>query len=108
MSAALDAALAALADPVRRRAVEVLGEGPCAAGALAQRLGVAPAALSKHLRTLKTAGLVEDAHPAFDARVRIYSLNGARVAAVRAWLEETEALWARQLSAFKAHVEGDP
>jgi DNA-binding transcriptional ArsR family regulator len=103
----LDHAFAALADPVRRRTIEALSEGPQAAGALARRLSVTPAVMSKHLRTLKAAGLVEDRHPHFDARVRIYALRREPIAALRVWVDDADRLWTRQLAAFKAHVEDD-
>ncbi len=106
MSAAIDRTLAALADPHRRRAVELLGQRPRSAGELAGELGLAPPAMSRHLRALKEGGLVEDAHPAFDARVRIYSLKDGATADLKQWLAETDALWTHQLAAFKAHVEG--
>lgn len=61
--------------------------------------------MSRHLRTLKLCGLVEETHPDFDARVRIYALKREGIAAIRAWAAETEALWTRQLAAFKAHLE---
>jgi DNA-binding transcriptional ArsR family regulator len=105
LSAAIDRTLAALADPCRRRAVELLGERPRSAGELAGDLGIAAPAMSRHLRALKTGGLVEDSHPAFDARVRIYSLKDGATAELKQWLAETEALWTHQLAAFKAHVE---
>ena len=54
----LDDTLAALADPVRRRAVELLAERPHRAGELAEVLGVAAPAMSKHLRVLRQRGLV--------------------------------------------------
>lgn len=106
LTARVDRTLAALADPVRRRAVELLGERPRSAGDLAADLGLAPPAMSRHLRALKAGGLVEDGHPDFDARVRIYSLKDGATAELRQWLAETEALWSHQLSAFKRHVEG--
>jgi DNA-binding transcriptional ArsR family regulator len=106
LSAAIDRTLAALADPQRRRAVELLGQRPRSAGELAAELGLAPPAMSRHLRALKAGGLVEDAHPAFDARVRIYSLKDGATVDLKQWLAETEALWTHQLTAFKAHVEG--
>jgi len=106
LSAALDRTLAALADPIRRRAIELLGQQPHSAGELAGALGLAPPAMSRHLRALKEGGLVEEGHPAFDARVRIYSLKGGATAELKQWLAETEALWTRQLAAFKRHVEG--
>jgi DNA-binding transcriptional ArsR family regulator len=63
--------------------------------------------MSRHLRALKDGGLVEDGHPSFDARVRIYSLKDGATDELKRWLAETEALWAHQLSSFKHHVEGD-
>lgn len=106
MSARLDLVLTALADPDRRRAVELIGERPRSAGELAGALGLAAPAMSRHLRLLKQAGLAEEAHPEFDARVRIYSLKEGAMADLKRWLAETEKLWTGQLSAFKAHAEG--
>lgn len=103
---ALDRTLAALADPDRRRALDLLREGPRRAGDLAQAIGLPAPAMSRHLRVLRRSGLVEESHPEFDARVRIYSLRLGPMAQLRDWLDETEALWAEQLSSFKKHVEG--
>ncbi len=105
LNAAIDRTLAALADPKRRRAVELLGQRPHSAGELAGALGLAPPAMSRHLRALKAGGLVEDSYQAFDARVRIYRLRDGATDDLKRWLAETEALWAGQLAAFKAHVE---
>jgi DNA-binding transcriptional ArsR family regulator len=105
LSASVDAILAALADPKRRHAVELLGARPRRAGELASALDLPAPALSRHLRVLKTCGLVEESHPEFDARVRIYALKDGAMAELKAWLASTEALWATQLSALKAHVE---
>jgi len=101
----IDTTLAALADPVRRRAVELLGQSPRRAGELADALGLAAPAMSRHLRVLKESGLVEEAHPDFDARVRIYTLKTGAMDTMKQWLAQTEALWADQLSAFRTHVE---
>lgn len=103
--AAVDALFAALAEPQRRRAVELLRARPRRAGELAETLGLSAPAMSRHLRALKESGLVEETHPEFDARVRIYALRKEGVAAIKAWADETETLWARQLASFKAHVE---
>jgi len=105
LSTALDRTLAALADPHRRRVIELLREQPRRAGELAEAVGLNPPALSRHLRVLKTSGLIEEAHPAFDARVRIYSLRPEPMADLKAWLEQSERLWAAQLAAFKTHLE---
>ena len=103
---ALDRTLAALADPDRRRAIDLLRESPRRAGDLAQAIGLPAPAMSRHLRVLRRSGLVQEIHPEFDARVRIYSLRPGPMAELRDWLAETEALWAEQLSSFKKHVEG--
>jgi len=107
LSAALDLTLAALADPVRRRAVDLLAERPRAAGELARELDVSPPAMSRHLRTLRASGLVQESHPEFDARVRIYALRPEPMVHLLRWLEESERLWSAQLLAFKAHIEND-
>jgi hypothetical protein len=49
--------------------------------------------------------LVEESHPPFDARVRIYALRPQFMADLKAWLQETETLWSEQLACFKRHVE---
>lgn len=104
-AAQLDRTISALADPVRRRGVELLVQRPRRAGELAAELGVSPAVMSRHLRVLREAEMIDEEHPPFDARVRIISLRPQPVAALRAWLTEAEAGWSEQLAAFKAHVE---
>lgn len=105
MSARIDRTLAALADPHRRRAVELLGERPRRAGELAEALKLPAPAMSRHLRALKQSGLVEETHPAFDARVRIYTLKAGAMAELKHWLARTEQMWSDQLAGLKAHVE---
>lgn len=105
LSARVDRTLAALADPHRRRAVEILGQRPRSAGELARALGLPPSAMSRHLRALRESGLVEESHPEFDARVRIYALKSGAMEDLKRWLDETERLWADQLASLKAHVE---
>ena len=97
----LDATLAALSDPVRRRVVELLADRPRRPGELAEETGTSPSTLSKHLRVLRTAGVVTEAHPEHDARVRIYTLRSAPMAELRGWLDATERGWAQQLTAFQ-------
>jgi DNA-binding transcriptional ArsR family regulator len=101
----IDKTLAALADPHRRRAVELLGQRPRRAGELAEALDLPAPAMSRHLRTLKQSGLVEETHPDFDARVRIYTLKDGAMTDLKKWLADTERLWADQLASFRAHVE---
>jgi DNA-binding transcriptional ArsR family regulator len=104
-AAQLDRTLAALADPHRRKAVDLLARGPRPAGELARELGLTPPAMSRHLRALRESGLVAETHPEFDARVRIYALRPEPMTHLLRWLEESERLWSEQLSAFKAHLE---
>src|SRR5690349_526435 len=104
----IDDAFAALADPARRRAVELLARQPRSAGDLASALKVSPSSMSKHLRVLRDRGLVSEAHPAHDTRVRIYTLRSAPMVDLRAWLDSAERGWSEQLTAFAAHLERKP
>ena len=104
-TARLDRTLAALADPHRRGVVELLRQGPLKASEIASAMGLSPPAMSRHLRVLRQSGVVEESHPRFDARLRIYRLKPAPMRELRTWLEETEELWSEQLAAFKAHIE---
>jgi DNA-binding transcriptional ArsR family regulator len=101
----LDRTLAALADPARRRVVDLLRERPRRAGDLAAALSMSPSVMSRHLKVLRDSDLVEESSPAFDARIRIYSLRAGATAGLRSWLEAVERGWAEQLTALKAHVE---
>lgn len=103
--ASVDRVLAALADPHRRQVVELLRERPRTAGDLARAVGLNPPALSRHLRSLRLNGLIEERHPEFDARVRVYSLRPEPMVHLKKWLEETERLWSLQLSALREHME---
>ena len=104
----LDGILAALAEPTRRHVVELLRDGPRRAGELAEASDLSAAAMSRHLRVLRSCGLVEEARSEADARVRLYRLRRAPFEGLQAWLEELEGLWSEQLGAFKAHVESRP
>lgn len=97
--------LQALADPTRLRAVELLSAGPRRAGDLAGALGVTAPLMSKHLRVLLEAGVVQDGRLQDDARARVFSLRRESVVAVAAWLDQLQAHWDEQLGSFKAHVE---
>jgi len=104
----IDRTFAALADPYRRRTIELLGQRPRRAGELAEALKLPAPAMSRHLRALKQGGLIEETHPEFDARVRIYALKDGAMADLKKWLADTERMWSDQLGAFKAHVEKKP
>ena len=105
-AAAVDRTLAALADPARRRTIELLRARPRRAGELAEAQGLTAPAMSRHLRVLRTHGLVEEERGADDdARVRVYRLRREPFAELHEWLAEVEAFWNDQLGAFKAHAE---
>lgn len=103
--AALDETLALLADPTRRRVVELLAQRPTPAGQLAVQAGLSAPAMSRHLRLLRRAGVVIERHDGDDARVRVYSLRLDRLSALRDWLADVERHWSGQLDSFRRHVE---
>ena len=92
-------ALAALADPTRRRVFERLRRGPKSVGALAQGLPVSRPAVSQHLRALKEAGLVGDRA---EGTRRVYFIDPHGLAALRRWLD---GFWDEALAAFQMEVE---
>lgn len=104
----LDRTLEALADPHRRRVVELLRGRPHRAGELSAALAVRPSVMSRHLKVLRESEIVEESSPSFDARVRVYSLRSGATAGLRSWLDAVDQGWAEQLTALKAHVEGNP
>jgi DNA-binding transcriptional ArsR family regulator len=101
----LDRTLLALADPTRRRVVDLLRKSPQRAGDLAEALSISAPRLSRHLRVLRRSGLIEDAGVAEDARVSLYRLRRERFVTLRSWLDQVEQFWTTELAAFKAHVE---
>lgn len=102
---AIDRTLAALADPQRRRVVDLLREQPRPAGDLARTIGISAAMMSRHLRVLRESRVVAESSSPFDARVRIYRLRPQPMTQLKSWLESTEHGWSEQLMAFKSHVE---
>jgi DNA-binding transcriptional ArsR family regulator len=101
----LDRTLSALADPHRRRVVELLRERPRRAGELAQAAQLSFPAMSRHLRTMRESGLVDEDRDALDSRVRVYRLSREPMEDLMSWLAQTEDQWARQLRAFKSHIQ---
>lgn len=102
---ALDDTLAALADPTRRRVVDLLRRRPRRAGELSSAFGVSPPAMSRHLRVLRRHGLIEEERVDDDARVRVYRLRPERFDELQKWLRQVETFWTDQLEAFKRHAE---
>lgn len=98
----------ALADPTRRRVVQLLGTRPHRAGELADATGMSQPAMSRHLKILLTTGLIEDERVPEDARVRMFKLQPESLVAVQAFLDQLQAEWRTQLRSFKRHVEVEP
>jgi DNA-binding transcriptional ArsR family regulator len=98
-------AFEALADPTRREVIRLLGSGPRRAGELAEEVGASPSALSRHLKVLLEASIVDDERIPEDARVRMFTLRPGSLAAVQAYLDQLQAEWRDQLQSFKRHVE---
>jgi DNA-binding transcriptional ArsR family regulator len=96
----------ALADPTRRRVLELLSDKPRRAGELAAAAGTSAPVMSRHLRVLLENGLVADGRVPDDARARVFRLRRKRIGDVQAWLDQLQAHWSEQLASFKRHAEG--
>ena len=101
----LDATFAALADPTRRAIVARLARGEATVGAIAARFPISLPAVSKHLRVLEEAGLVEREHV---GRVHTCRLRPARLKAATSWIEARRAQWERRFDALDAYLKEDP
>jgi DNA-binding transcriptional ArsR family regulator len=97
----MEAVLRALADESRRTVLEVLADGPATAGELAGLLPIARPGVSRHLRVLREAGLVEVRQ---EAQRRVYSLRPDPLAEVDEWLARYRALWEHRLDALHTEV----
>jgi len=91
----------ALADGSRRTMLETLASGPVTVGELAALLPIARPGVSRHLRVLREAGLVDVRH---DAQRRVYSLRAQPLAEIDEWLGQYRALWERRLDALHTEV----
>ena len=96
---------AALADPTRRRIVELLGRGERSAGEIVEEFDVSAPAISQHLKALRDAGLVQ---VRADAQRRIYALDPAGLAEIDAWLESVRRYWSRRLDALERELRKPP
>jgi DNA-binding transcriptional ArsR family regulator len=94
-------ALEALADPTRRRIVELLAEGDRSAGELASQFSVSRPAVSRHLRVLRETGLVRS-RP--EAQRRLYSLDPTPLAELDEWLGRYRSFWAQRLDALDTQL----
>ena len=101
----VDDALTALADPIRRRVVEMLAHGPRQVADIVAEFDVSAPAVSRHLRVLRTKGLVEHRPDLHDSRIRMYELRREPFEGLGHWLGTIEQYWTGQLDAFKHHAE---
>jgi DNA-binding transcriptional ArsR family regulator len=97
----MDTVLQALADGGRRTLLEILRAHPATAGELADALPIARPGVSRHLRVLREAGLVDVRQ---EAQRRIYSLRPEPLAEVDAWLGDYRALWQQRLDALHTEI----
>jgi DNA-binding transcriptional ArsR family regulator len=97
----MEAVMHALADESRRTVLNALAEGPASAGELAALLPIARPGVSRHLRVLREAGLVEVSQ---QAQRRVYSLRPEPLAEVDEWLGRYRALWEQRLDALHTEV----
>ena len=99
---------AVLAEPTRRRVIELLAEHPRRAGELAEAVGTSRSAMSNHLLVLIEKELIDDERLAHDARARQFRLRGETLADMQAWLDQLQVQWRIQLDSFKRHAERKP
>lgn len=99
-----EATFQALSDPTRRAVLDLLRAGSQPAGRIANSFPVSRPAISKHLRLLRKAHLVEERR---EGRLRLYSLNPEPLKAVDSWLEQYRVFWQRSLTNLKAFVESE-
>ena len=96
---------AALADPTRRRIVEMLARGPLSAGEIASRFTMSASAISQHLKVLRTARLVR---ASVDAQQRIYELDVEGLAEIEGWLDGVGPVWRKRLESLERERRLDP
>jgi DNA-binding transcriptional ArsR family regulator len=95
-------AVEALAQPTRRRILDLLRDGERPVGELVDRLGVSQPAVSKHLRVLRDVGLVGVRS---DAQRRLYSVRPEPLEELDAWLAPYRRMWSQSLDALERHLD---
>ncbi len=94
----------ALAEPNRRRILDLLRAGERPAGDLVAALSISQPGVSKHLRVLRESGLVRARS---DGQRRLYSLETASLVEIDAWLAPYRRFWADRLDALEHHLEAE-
>jgi DNA-binding transcriptional ArsR family regulator len=98
----MNAPFAVLAEPHRRRILDLLREAERPVGELVDATTLSQPAVSKHLRVLREAGLVD---ARVDAQRRIYRIRGEGLREIDEWLEPYRRLWATRLDALERHLD---
>jgi DNA-binding transcriptional ArsR family regulator len=101
---AVPTAFEVLAEPNRRRILDLLHPGERSVGDLVDRLGLSQPGVSKHLRVLRDAGLVAVRR---DAQRRWYRLRAEPLAEVDAWLSPYRRFWTHRLDALERHLDDE-
>ena len=91
-----------VAEPTRRRILDILRDGERSVGELVERLALSQPGVSKHLRVLRDAGLVDVRQ---DAQRRLYGLKAEPLAEIDAWLAPYRRLWANRLDELERHLD---
>jgi DNA-binding transcriptional ArsR family regulator len=100
----LDAVFTALADPTRRRILVRLAQGPASVGELAQPFTMSPPAISKHLRVLERAGLLQRQR---DGRVHRIAIDARPLLSASEFIERYRIFWEDTLEQLAAYIEGE-
>lgn len=96
--------LLAIADPTRRRIVELLAERDRTAGELVREFDLSAPAISQHLNVLREAGLVTTRA---EGQSRIQALNPEAFGDLEAWLQKTRSVWSRRLDALERELRAE-
>ena len=94
-----------VAEPSRRQILDLLGETERPVGELVDRLGLSQPAVSKHLRVLRDAGLVDVRG---DAQRRLYSVRPEPLRAIYEWLAPYRRMWSASLDELERHLDSMP
>lgn len=98
----MESAFTILAEPNRRAILSLLLESECSVGELEEELGLSQPAVSKHLRVLREAGLVESR---VEAQRRLYSLKPEPLQEVDDWLVPFRRYWSKHVDALEQHLD---
>jgi DNA-binding transcriptional ArsR family regulator len=101
MLRAMPATFAVLAEPARRQILDLIRDEERPVGDLVERVGLSQPGVSKHLRLLREAGLVE---VRVDAQRRLYRVRAEPLAEIDAWLAPYRRLWAGRLDQLERHL----